>query len=213
MLWPEGDPRRALRAAALLAAVSLLSPVQAQPVDKYAAVREKLATCVPCHGENGASTQPMYPILAGQHLHYLYLQLKDMKSGLRANQAMAPIVKDLKKDEMLAIAEYFSKQSWPRFGARVDDAQKASALSSVNAGQCVGCHLSGFEGNSSVPRLAGQRAEYLAKTMLDFKTKARSNSPDKSSLMASFSEQQLRDLAAYLASLTVHGRARGSEVH
>ena len=208
----KGDSWRALRVAAL-AAISLLTPLPAQAADKYAAVREKLATCVPCHGENGVSTQPMYPVLAGQHLHYLYLQLKDMKSGLRANPVMAPIVKDLEKDEMLAIAEYFSKQSWPRIGTRVDDAQKASALSSVNAGQCVGCHLSGFEGNSSVPRLAGQHAEYLAKTMLDFKTKLRSNSPDKSSLLASFSERQLRDLAAYLASLTVHGRAQSGEVH
>src|SRR5687767_713917 len=37
--------------------------------------------CAPCHGPNGNSSDPRYPILAGQTMRYAYLQLKDYKEG------------------------------------------------------------------------------------------------------------------------------------
>jgi len=58
--------------------------------DRFAPVRDKLQTCFVCHGENGVSTQPIFPILAGQEFYYLYVQLKDFKSGLRENPIMGP---------------------------------------------------------------------------------------------------------------------------
>ena len=71
----------------------------------------------------------------------------------------------------------------------------------INAGQCVACHLGGFEGGSRVPYTSGQHADYLAKTLIDFKTKSRNNSPAKGSLMASFSNEELTAVAKYLAAL------------
>jgi cytochrome c553 len=65
----------------------------------------------------------------------------------------------------------------------------------------VQCHLGGFEGNSGVPRVAGQYPEYLEKTMRDYKTKARNNAPDKSTLLASFSDEQITGLAALLGGI------------
>ena len=59
---------------------------------KFASVRDKLQTCFVCHGENGASTQPTSPLLAGQEFYYLYVQLKDFNSGLRENPIMSPLV-------------------------------------------------------------------------------------------------------------------------
>ena len=48
---------------------------------------------------------------------------------------------------------------------------------------CTSCHLEEFQGDSSVPRLAGQEHDYLAKTMTDFRDRARANNPGMSDLM------------------------------
>ena len=166
--------------------------------DAYAAVREKLESCVACHGENGASTRPEYPILAGQHLYYLYVQLKDFKSEYRKNDEMGPIAAELDKAEMLTIAKYFSEQKWPNIGFRADPAIASKGETAAAAGQCVQCHLGGYEGYSRIPRLAGQHPAYLKKTMLDFKDKVRNNSPANSSLMISYSDADIAAMAEYL---------------
>jgi cytochrome c553 len=190
---------RFLPVSVILAAVAAAQAVAQD--DQYAAVKDQLQTCVACHGDNGASTQPQYPILAGQHLHYLYVQLKDFKSGLRNNEIMTPIAATLEKPDMLAIAEYFSEQSWPNIGFNGDPEKVGRGEQATVAGQCVQCHLGGYEGDSGVPRLAGQYPQYLQKTMLDFKNKLRTNSPAKSSLMESYSDEDLAGMAHFLGEM------------
>ena len=75
---------------------------------------------------------------------------------------------------------------------------------SAAAGQCVQCHLGGYEGDSRIPRLAGQYLEYLKNTMLDFKNKIRNNSPAKGSLLVSYSNDEIAAMAEYLAGKTIH---------
>ncbi|NQV83498.1 MAG: c-type cytochrome [Rhodospirillales bacterium] len=167
--------------------------------DEYAALRETIDICAGCHGENGASKEDAFPILAGQELHYLYVQLKDYKSGLRKNKIMAPVVEKLKKEELYALAKYFSEQKWPRIGFKGDSGRIQNGERAANSGQCVACHLGSYTGNSRIPRVAGQHANYLAKTMLDMKTKARNNAASMSSLIASFSESDISDMAEFMA--------------
>ncbi|MDH3314759.1 MAG: cytochrome C, partial [Gammaproteobacteria bacterium] len=71
----------------------------------------------------------------------------------------------------------------------------------TTAGQCVQCHLGGYEGNSRVPRLAGQQVGYLEKTMLDFKNKVRLNSPAKGSLLKDYSDGDIAAMAHFLGGL------------
>jgi cytochrome c553 len=182
---------------ALLAGASM-----AAAQDDYAEVREVLEICAGCHGPNGAApTQPEIPILAGQHLHYLYVQLKDFKSGRRANEVMGEIAAGLEKDQMLLIAQFLSEQPWPGIPFKADPAVAAKGETAAAAGQCVQCHLGGYEGNSRIPRVAGQQFDYLKKTMTDFKTKARHNSPAKSTLMQSYAEDDIAAMAEFLAGL------------
>ena len=169
--------------------------------DEFAAVAEIISSCEVCHGERGASTQQLYPILAGQEFYYLYVQLKDFKSGLRDDPTMGPLASVLEKDQMQLLAQYFSEQSWPQYEYVVDEQRSNVGLTVISAGQCVACHLGAFHGNSRVPRVAGQHPDYLAKTMLDFKTKSRNNSPAKGSLMASFKDEQIIAVARYLSAL------------
>jgi len=109
------------------------------------------------------------------------------------------MVAGIEKEKMLRIAEYYSNQTWPESGFTADTGDVAAGKKAVTAGQCVACHLGSFKGNSRVPRLAGQHAEYLEKTMLDFKYKRRLNSPSKGALFASFSDEDIKALANYLA--------------
>lgn len=169
--------------------------------DKFEPVMSIIKTCESCHGEGGNSAIASNPTLSGQHFYYTYVQLKDFKAKRRDNAIMSPLAATLEKDQMKLIAEYFSKQDWPAREAEVDDKTVALAKKVINAGQCVACHLGGFEGDSRVPRTNGQYAEYLRKTLLDFKTKTRNNSPAKGSLIGSFTDEELIAVADYLASL------------
>ncbi len=216
--------------AGLILAVSALfaGPWAAAEEVQYAAIRDTLKTCFGCHGENGVSTDPRIPILAGQHMYYTYVQLKDFQAGrrispvmseimtglsaeelrvrgLQAGGASAPVMSEatnlLTKQEMRAIATYFSEQEWPKSGYREDPAKARNGKTATVAGQCVQCHRGGYEGNSGTPRLAGQHVEYLGKTMMDFKSKARNNSAAKSSLMKSYSAEDIAAMAEFLAGM------------
>ncbi len=105
--------------------------------DEYATIRERLEVCAVCHGINGASSQPEFPILAGQHLYYLYVQMKDFKSERRASPVMQPIIEDFSKEEMLLIAKFYSEQPWPNIGYRANSSRAQVGAVATVAGQCV----------------------------------------------------------------------------
>ena len=54
---------------------------------------------------------------------------------------------------------------------------KRRALRANVAVGCTGCHLGEYQGAGTQPRLAGQTKDYLARSMLDFRTGARGNNP------------------------------------
>jgi cytochrome c553 len=162
---------------------------------------ETLALCASCHGEAGVPTAADIPILWGQEFYYLYVQLKDYKAGLRANETMSGVVADLDKEAMQALAQHFSEQAWPSIGYTAPADEEGEALTALSAGQCVQCHLGGYEGNSRIPRMAGQQADYLKRTMQEFKNKIRLNSAAKGSLLASYSDDDIAAMARYLAGL------------
>ena len=168
--------------------------------DEYISVRKTLQTCFTCHGDKGAATIGSVPILAGQEFYYMYVQLKDMKKGLRASPIMSPIVASIKKEDLKLLAQYFSEQSWPKTNYKID-AKRASAAGLVlSAGQCTVCHLGTLKGNSRVPRLSNQHPEYLKNTMNDFKNNIRKNAPAMVTLFKTLNEQEIQDVADYLGS-------------
>ena len=80
-------------------------------------------------------------------------------------------------------------------------ADAAVAAKAIHSVVCTSCHLEEFQGDSSVPRLAGQVHGYLFKTMTDFRDHARANNPGMSDLMNTVTPEQLAALAVYLAGL------------
>ena len=186
---------RILTALACVAALAA-TPLHAQNIE------DKAQACSGCHGENGKPVDKTIPNIWGQQAGYLYIQLRDFKRGDRKSEIMQPIASSFERNDMLAIAEYFAKKPWPDLGqprAPKDVAQRAQTAS-ASVG-CTGCHLEQFQGDSTVPRLAGQGRDYLAQTMADFRSRARGNNPGMSDLMNATPVDDLPALAQYLSGL------------
>src|SRR5690348_2749265 len=183
----------------VVAACATLLAVTPLRADEMA---EKVQICAGCHGDNGKPVDKTIPNIWGQQAGYLYIQLRDFKRGDRKSEIMQPIAAGFERNDMLAVADYFSKKPWPDLGqprAPKDVSQRArTANTSVG---CTGCHLEQFQGDSTVPRLAGQGRDYLAQTMADFRTRARGNNPGMSDLMIATAPDDLSALAQYLSGL------------
>lgn len=91
------------------------------------------------------------------------------------------------------------------FSAQAADVAKGQEL--VNKGGCVACHGEGL--NKPIapeyPKLAGQHADYLFYALKAYKTTNNPNIGRNNAIMAGqvaqFSNQDLKDIAAYVASL------------
>jgi cytochrome c553 len=94
----------------ILAAVALGASLPVHAKGNYEAGKAKSTTCAACHGEDGNSTVPSFPKLAGQERDYLYHALRDYKSGKRNNPLMAGQVEALTDADMLDLAQYYSRQ-------------------------------------------------------------------------------------------------------
>src|SRR5438105_14696955 len=99
-----------MKNAMLVVFAAAVAAASAHARAQDAAINDKVQLCASCHGPNGNSTDPQYPILAGQTARYIYLQLKDFKEGRRHDAQMEPMAKNLSAEDMLALADHYSKQ-------------------------------------------------------------------------------------------------------
>ena len=72
--------------------------------------KEKAASCVSCHGDNGNSMVSTFPKLAEQHPSYLIKQLQAFKSGTRKDPMMSSMAMGLTDEDMVDIAAYYAAQ-------------------------------------------------------------------------------------------------------
>lgn len=165
-------------------------------------VAQKAEICAGCHGDKGVPIDTNTPVIWGQRAGYLYLQLRDLKSGARKSEIMSPVAETLSRDGMMALAEHFSQKPWPNLNqpAPPHDVVVTAARANNSIG-CTGCHQSEYQGDSTQPRLAGQRREYLERTMLDFRSGKRGNNPGMSDLMKAASTEDIAAMAIYLAGM------------
>jgi cytochrome c553 len=167
-------------------------------------IEQKAQVCSACHGDNGVPTQQSspVPVIWGQQLGYLFIELRDFKTGARKNDLMSPIAQSLDFSDLMPLAQFFSQKPWPNLQQPAAAAGVAAQAQRANAAiVCTSCHQEGFKGDSTQPRLAGQGHDYLAKTMTDFRTGARANNPGMTDLMKAISDADIAALATYLAGL------------
>ena len=184
-----------------LAAILVVAGPVASAQDAEAGAK-KAEACVECHGPKGNSTKGQYPILAGQHARYIYLQLKDFKEGQRSDSDMTPKAKDLSREDMLDLAAYFSVQKPVATAFKPDPAKAALGKAKADETLCTMCHLGGFMGQNAIPRVAGQQYDYVDKQLKDFKARHRTNDAgNMASVAQTLSDADIENLAHYLSGL------------
>ena len=167
-----------------------------------AQVHAKAAACLACHGENGNSSMPNTPSLAGQNARYLYLQLRDFQEGRRDNAMMSAMTAGLSKADMQELAKYFSEQKLTNKRFNADPEKVKKGIAKANETLCAMCHLGEFKGQNEIPKVAGQNFDYVVKTLKDFKAKDRNNDAgNMTSVASTLSEEDIDNLAHYIASL------------
>lgn len=165
--------------------------------------QDKAQLCTACHGDNGQSQIPNIPSLAGQLDAFIQWQLVYFRSGTRKNEQMQPIVEQLGNEDIRNLAAWFA--SLPPAAKKPDDNPDLSAKGAQAAAgrRCGLCHGDDYAGIKGVARLAGQREEYLAKALHDFKSGVRSGGGRAAMADAAYplSDEEIEALAHYLAHL------------
>jgi cytochrome c553 len=183
-----------------LAVAALCATMGAARADED--IAEKAEVCASCHGENGVPTEKNIPILWGQNEGYIYIELRDMKKGVRHNEQMKQALSELTRDDMLALAAYFAAKPWTNLNQPRASQKEADHFESMaRSAGCVGCHQEGYKGAGTQPRLAGQSAEYLEKTMLDFRSGARANNSWMTDLLKTYSPEDIAEMARVMAGM------------
>ncbi|CAM2188700.1 cytochrome subunit of sulfide dehydrogenase [Paraburkholderia sacchari] len=150
----------------------------------------------------GNSTNPDYPVLAGQTARYIYLQLRDFKEGRRSDPRMSPIASGLSREDMMDLADYFAAQRPVPVHVNADPAKIDAGRSKAAEVLCTMCHLGGFSGQNEIPRVAGQYTQYVVKQLEDFRARRRTNDAgNMTSVTKGLSDDDIRNLAAYISNL------------
>lgn len=158
----------------------------------------RTSLCRHCHGADGISDRPGVPHLAGQNPVYLVEQFERFASGEREEYVMNGLAGWLLEPDMIRLAAFYS--SLP-LGP---DAEAAVEL--VNRGGplyrrlCVECHGADGRGETGRARLAGQRPDYTAKVLREFRQDERHH-PVMSEIAVGLSDHDIEALAAYTAKL------------
>ncbi len=94
--------------------LAMLAATPVQAAGDVEAGRDKARACQVCHGKGGVSTNPAYPILAGQHAKYMVKQLKAFRSGTRKDPIMNGMAASMSDQDMEDVSAFFeSNQSGP----------------------------------------------------------------------------------------------------
>jgi cytochrome c553 len=148
-----------LLSCALMTALALPAAAQA-PGGDAAAGKRKTVTCNGCHAQAAMSSVPN---LGGQAADYFVAAMEAYHDGVRTH----PTMRD--------VAKAFSLRDFKNFAAYYADAPPAAdaapAVPPAAAERCTACH--GPAGAQPVtkltPRLAGQKAPYLAQALREYR--------------------------------------------
>lgn len=183
-------------------AVVMLVWLMALPV-AAAPLEERLAPCFACHGEHGQSASPEVPSLGAQPAFYVTIQLYMFRERMRVVEPMNEATKDLSDDDVRRMAELISNLPPPAPVAEPPDpARLDGARALIQQHRCNFCHNQDFSGDQNVPRLAGQREDYLVKALREYKSNVRRGyDASMADVMYPVTDADILDLAYFLARL------------
>lgn len=175
-----------LVAATLVTFGLAAAPALAAEVGDAAAGAGKAAVCTACHGLNGNSVNPEWPVIAGQNATYLREQINLIRTGKRPVPLMAPLVQGLTEQDEADLAAHFSAQT--PAGLEADPSYWKAGEALYRAGDaargipsCTACHGPVGRGNpaAAYPALQAQHAVYTVKQLNDYANDVRYAKDDK----------------------------------
>lgn len=185
---------RRLGAATVLAALCA-APSHAEGLG------ERVAVCLACHGEKGQSAIPDVPSLGGQPAPYLLIQIYLFREKQRVVPLMNEMTKGLSDDDLRSLSDTLAKLPPPPPSAEAaDPARMEHGRTLITQHRCNNCHNLDLAGRESIPRIAGQREDYLARTLREYKSNSRHGYDGvMASVLGPVSDAEIADLAHYIA--------------
>ncbi|MGH1588475.1 c-type cytochrome [Methylobacterium phyllosphaerae] len=167
-----------------------------------AAMQERLAPCIGCHGAGTSQTEGV-PSLGGQLPDYVVTQLFQFREKQREAPPMNDVAAGFSDDDLRAYADAVATLPAPAHsGAPADSALTERAQALVAKHQCNSCHGPDLAGRDAIPRIRAQREDYLAKALTGYKSNARPGyDPAMNEVAQGLSEADIKDLAAYVSRL------------
>ena len=183
------------RMIAALAFASLAFSADAQTIE------ERAVTCFACHGEKGQSETENTPSLGAQQAPYALIQLFMFREKLRSFEPMNEVAKGFSDDDLQKFSDFIAKLPKPAPPAEAGDpARMQRGLALIQQNRCDNCHNADLSGKENVPRIANQREDYLAKTLLEYKDNSRHGyDGTMADVMGAVNKEQIAELAYYIA--------------
>jgi len=189
-------------AAALVASAGALgcTGAAAQVTD---AQRQKAAPCAACHGAEGRAPLADTPSLAAQPKQFITTQLVMFREGNRKSEVMNALAAPLSNADINELGGYFAAQASPLpDGPPLPADAAAAGRALADRLLCSQCHGAELKGQQHIPRLAGQRADYLRNQLLGFKAQTRFDMDGNMTAAAqALTPADIETLATYLGSL------------
>jgi cytochrome c553 len=195
-------PGLLLLAAALVAAAFAFGPAWAAGDAARGGALAEERSCGGCHGPQGVSGQPGIPSLAGQPADFITLQMILFREVLRDAPPMPDLAQGLSDQQIEDLAAHYAalppgpaEDRGPR-----DAGQFRGGALLAERLRCGICHLPDYRGRMQIPRLAGQREEYLAGAMAQYRDGRRHGSDtNMNAVMYGVTDAEIAALAHYMA--------------
>ena len=186
------------KAAAVAALfICLMSATRAQDISA------KLMLCAACHGADGNSQQTDVPSLASQPKIFIENQLVMIREGMRDIPAMKGVLDGLTDEEITSMAVHYADLPLNKPPADRRETLYVRGEKLAREMRCGSCHLPNYAGREQMPRLAGQREDYLLHSMRQFTS---NQAVGRDTIMAAalygVSDEDIRALAHFLSRTT-----------
>jgi cytochrome c553 len=164
-------------------------------------IEQRAVTCFACHGEKGQSETENTPSLGAQQAPYALIQLFMFREKLRTFEPMNEMAKSFTDDDLQKFADFIAKSPKPAPPSETGEpARMQRGLALIQQHRCNNCHNADLSGKENVPRIANQREDYLAKTLLEYKDNSRHGyDATMADVMQPVTKEQIAELAYYIA--------------
>lgn len=181
-------------------AIIVMSWLVISPLSAAEPIAERAAPCLACHGEKGTSETENTPSLGAQQPAYTLIQLYMFREKLRIFEPMNEMAKELTDDDLRLFSDYIATLPKPVATDGGDPARMQAAKALTSQFRCDSCHNPDLAGRDNIPRIAGQREDYLNKTMREYKDNSRHGyDATMADVMQPITDAQITELAYFLA--------------